>query len=123
MPERPRATLTATVLGCPDPQALGRFYAELLGWPIADDDPEWVTLRPGGPALSFQREDDHVPPTWPQRPGDQQPQAHLDIRVDDLAAAGAFARSLGATLAEFQPQEHVRVHLDPAGHPFCLYLG
>jgi catechol 2,3-dioxygenase-like lactoylglutathione lyase family enzyme len=123
MPERPRMSLTATVLGCPDPQALGRFYAQLLGWPIDVDSPEWVTLRPGGPALSFQLEDDHVPPTWPQRPGDQQMQAHLDIRVDDLEAAGAFARSLGATLADVQPQEHVRVHLDPAGHPFCLYLG
>jgi catechol 2,3-dioxygenase-like lactoylglutathione lyase family enzyme len=120
--DRPRATLTSTVLGCPDPRALGRFYAELLGWPIGTDDPEWVTLRPGGPGLSFQLEPDHVPPTWPQRPGDQQMQAHLDIRVDDLDAAGAFARSLGATLAGFQPQEHVRVHLDPAGHPFCLYV-
>ena len=29
---------------------------------------------------------------------------------------------LGATLAEFQPQDDVRVMLDPAGHPFCLYL-
>jgi Glyoxalase-like domain len=27
-----------------------------------------------------------------------------------------------ATLAEFQPQEDVRVCLDPAGHPFCLYV-
>jgi catechol 2,3-dioxygenase-like lactoylglutathione lyase family enzyme len=122
VPERPRATLTSTVLGCPDPRALGRFYAELLGWPIGTDDPEWVTLRPGGPGLSFQLETDHVPPAWPQRPGDQQQQAHLDVLVDDLDAASAFARSLGATLAEYQPQEHVRVHLDPAGHPFCLYV-
>jgi len=29
----------------------------------------------------------------------------------------------GGTLAAFQPQEDVRVCLDPAGHPFCLYLG
>ncbi len=122
MTDRPRATLTSTVLGCPDPRALGRFYAELLGWPIGTDDPEWVTLRPGGPGLSFQLEADHVPPAWPQGPGDQQQQVHLDVLVDDLDAASAFARSLGATLAEFQPQEHVRVHLDPAGHPFCLYV-
>jgi catechol 2,3-dioxygenase-like lactoylglutathione lyase family enzyme len=122
MPDRPRTTLTSTVLGCPDPQALGRFYAELLGWPIGTDDPEWVTLRPGGPGLSFQLEPDHVPPAWPQEPGDQQMQAHLDVLVEDLDAASAFARSLGATLAGFQPQDHVRVHLDPAGHPFCLYV-
>jgi catechol 2,3-dioxygenase-like lactoylglutathione lyase family enzyme len=29
----------------------------------------------------------------------------------------------GPTLAEYQPQDDVRVLLDPAGHPFCLYLG
>jgi hypothetical protein len=43
-----------------------------------------------------------------------------DIAVDDLAAAVADALALGATLAEFQPQEDVRVLLDRAGHPFCL---
>jgi hypothetical protein len=35
--------------------------------------------------------------------------------VDDLAAAGAV-------LASYQPRANVRVWLDPAGHPFCLYL-
>ena len=25
-------------------------------------------------------------------------------------------------LADFQPQEDVRVYLDPAGHPFCLWI-
>ncbi|MFD0690058.1 VOC family protein [Actinomadura fibrosa] len=48
--------------------------------------------------------------------------AHLDIEVDDLDAAGARAEAEGAVLADFQPQEHVRVYLDPAGHPFCLFL-
>ena len=47
---------------------------------------------------------------------------HLDIEVDDLAAAGAHAIAAGATLADFQPQDHVRVYLDPAGHPFCLWV-
>ncbi|MGY1845134.1 VOC family protein [Modestobacter sp. SYSU DS0875] len=122
MADRPRMTLTATVLDTPDPRGLARFYAALLDWPIGTDDPEWVTLRPGGPALSFQLEPDHVPPVWPAGPGDPPMQSHLDIAVDDLDAASAFARSLGATPAAFQPQEHVRVHLDPAGHPFCLYL-
>lgn len=26
------------------------------------------------------------------------------------------------TLAQFQPQDDVRVYLDPAGHPFCLFV-
>ena len=46
---------------------------------------------------------------------------HRDIEVDDLDAAGARAVAAGATLAEFQPQDDVRVFLDPAGHPFCLF--
>ena len=122
MPGRPTMTLTSTVLGTPDPRGLARFYAALLDWPIGTDDPEWATLRPGGPGLSFQLEPDHVPPTWPQGPGDQQMQAHLDIEVADLAAAERFAVSLGARVADVQPQDHVRVMLDPAGHPFCLFL-
>ena len=121
MPDRPRLTLTSTVLGTPDPRGLARFYAELLGWPIGTDGPEWVTLRPGGPGLSFQLETDHTPPVWPSGPGDQQMQAHLDVAVEDLAAATAYAESLGAVQAGFQPQDDVRVMLDPAGHPFCLF--
>jgi hypothetical protein len=49
-------------------------------------------------------------------------QVHLDIGVEDLDAASAHAVAAGATVAEFQPQDDVRVHLDPAGHPFCLFL-
>jgi Glyoxalase-like domain len=47
---------------------------------------------------------------------------HLDIEVDDLEAAGAHAVAAGATLAAYQPQHDVRVYLDPAGHPFCLWV-
>ena len=115
-------SLTSTVLGCPDPRALASFYAELLDWPIGSDGPEWVTLRPGGPGLSFQLETDHVPPSWPAGPAEQQMQLHLDVEVDDLAAAVEYAVSLGAQVAGSQPQDGVRVMLDPAGHPFCLCL-
>jgi catechol 2,3-dioxygenase-like lactoylglutathione lyase family enzyme len=120
----PRFTLTATVLDAPDPPGLARFYSELLGWPIGTDEAEWVTLRPpsGGAGLSFQLEDAYVQPTWPAGDGDQQMMSHLDIEVDDLEAASARAVALGATVASFQPQDDVRVHLDPAGHPFCLWL-
>ena len=47
---------------------------------------------------------------------------HLDILVDDVDAAGAHAVAAGAVLAGCQPQADVRVHLDPAGHPFCLFV-
>ena len=43
------------------------------------------------------------------------------VEVDDLEQAVAYAVEVGAEQAEYQPQETVRVMLDPAGHPFCLY--
>jgi catechol 2,3-dioxygenase-like lactoylglutathione lyase family enzyme len=121
---RPRMTLTAIVLDAPDASELAAFYQRLLGWTIGRDEGDWVTLRPpgGGAGLSFQTEKAYQRPTWPAGPGDQQMMMHLDIEVDDLEAAGAHARTAGAVLAEYQPQDDVRVHLDPAGHPFCLWV-
>ena len=123
MAERPAMTLTATVLDAPDARELAAFYQRLLGWPIGQDEPGWVTLRPpgGGAGLSFQTEKAYVRPTWPAGPGDQQMMLHLDIEVDDLEAASAHAVAAGAAVAGYQPQQKVRVHLDPAGHPFCLW--
>ena len=121
----PGFRLTAAVLGTPDPRGLARFYQRLLGWPIRDDEDDWATLRPadGGTGLSFQLETDHVPPVWPPVPGTQQMQQHLDILVDDLAAAGAVAEEAGARRigGYDDPHELVRVYADPAGHPFCLF--
>jgi len=45
---------------------------------------------------------------------------HFDFQVGDLDSAVPEADALGATVAAHQPQENVRVLLDPAGHPFCL---
>ena len=45
MTDRPRADLSATVLGTPDPRALAAFYSALLSWPIAYDDPEWAMVK------------------------------------------------------------------------------
>ncbi len=49
-------------------------------------------------------------------------QLHLDFQVEDLPAAVARAEALGARQADHQPQDDVRVLLDPDGHPFCLFL-
>ena len=119
----PQFSLTSTVVGTPDPRGLARFYQRLLGWDVRTDEPDWVTLRPadGGAGLSFQLEEHHTPPTWPAGADEQQMQLHLDIEVDDLDAAVAAAEGAGARQADFQPQEGVRVLLDPAGHPFCLF--
>ena len=121
----PRLTFTSVTISASDPGELARFYSRLLGWPIRIDEPDWVVLEPphGGVKLSFQSETYYTRPTWPAGPDDQQMMMHLEIRVDDLDAAGAHARECGATLADYQPQDDVRVYLDPAGHPFCLWLG
>lgn len=117
-------TLTGVNIDAPDPHALAAFYAGLLGWEIgrADRDDVYLTAPDGGRSLSFQRATDHQRPTWPAGPGDQQMMMHLEVMVDDLESAVAHALSLGATLADHQPQDDVRVCLDPAGHPFCLWL-
>lgn len=120
---QPRTQLVATVVGSPGPVRLAHFYRDLLGWEITYEAPDWVKLRrpDTGAGLSFQLEENHVPPTWPAGDGDQQMQMHLDIWVEDLVAGVAWVTKLGARLAEFQPQEDVRVMLDPDGHPFCLF--
>jgi hypothetical protein len=42
-------------------------------------------------------------------------QCHLDIMVEDVAAAGPLVLALGASKLEGD-----NVYADPAGHPFCL---
>jgi hypothetical protein len=121
--ETSRFSLATVVPDCPDAHVLADFYSKLL----VESDIERARLgaskvprwRNG---LSFQSEADYRPPVWPERPDEQQKMLHLDIRVDDLDEAGAHALAAGARLADFQPQEDVRVYLDPAGHPFCLFL-
>jgi predicted enzyme related to lactoylglutathione lyase len=117
------------VLGSPDPQALGRFYSKLFGWEISNDEPSWVTMqmrdaegRGTFSNLAFQLEKIYERPVWPNEEGKQQMQFHLDVAVGELDAAVEDATALGAELAEFQPQNDVRVMLDPDGHPFCLYV-
>ncbi|MEV0645019.1 VOC family protein [Phytomonospora sp. NPDC050363] len=112
------------VLDTDDVEKLARFYSELRGWPIWKMDAEDAALDLGeGVAyLSVQRNPDYVRPVWPAKEGAQQMMLHLDFQVTDLAAETARAVALGAELPEHQPQVDVRVLLDPAGHPFCLYI-
>ena len=117
-------TLTHVNLGASDPEALAGFYARLLGWRLEPEGPQFVLVDnpAGGVGVACQYERDHVRPTWPAVPGEQQMQLHLEIRVDDLPGAVAHAVDCGAKVADYQPQDDVRVCLDPEGHPFCLYL-
>jgi catechol 2,3-dioxygenase-like lactoylglutathione lyase family enzyme len=113
-----------TILDAPDPVELARFYHRLLGWPVVTEKPNWAIVAPPDSTiyLGFQRATGYERPVWPGEPGRQQMMMHLDLEVGDLEASVAQAIADGATLAEFQPQETVRVLFDPAGHPFCLYV-
>lgn len=113
------------VLDSPEPAKLAHFYARLLGWQVFDEDETGAAVAPNSTAgynLAFQLEPKYQRPVWPAEDGKPQMSMHLDIEVDDLRASVEYALSVGAELAEFQPQEKVRVLLDPDGHPFCLYL-
>jgi catechol 2,3-dioxygenase-like lactoylglutathione lyase family enzyme len=125
LPGRVGSLYWGAVLDAPDPQALARFYSALLGWPVHSDTPTWATIKPpdGVAYLGFHVSPSYVPPAWPPVDGAQQMMLHLDVETDDLDAAVRHALEVGATLAAHQPQEQVRVLLDPVGHPFCLYLG
>jgi catechol 2,3-dioxygenase-like lactoylglutathione lyase family enzyme len=130
----PRTRISASVLDSADPRALASFYERLLGWMVVVSEPArpgeqpedgWVMLRSpeGGAGLSFQYAANYVAPTWPSESGQQQMMVHLDIAVENLDKGVAFAREIGARLSDHQPQDDVRVMLDPAGHPFCLFVG
>lgn len=132
---RPGLRVTSVTIGSSRPRELARFYAVLLGWPVAasegptPDEPEnggWAQVRPpagvAGPRLNFEYERCFARPVWPGQPGRQTASQHLDIHVDDLDLAQEWAMACGAVLAPEQPQDDVRVLLDPDGHPFCLFL-
>lgn len=103
------------VLDGPDPMALAAFYSQLLGQPITYQSHDWVVVAPSDSSsgLAFQLAKDHRPPTWPDPAVPQQ--VHLDVMVEDVAAAEPRVLALGATKLDGD-----NVYADPAGHPFCL---
>ena len=114
---------------CADADSLAAFYADLFGWEItARDGAGWVQVRDplGGVGLNLQAEADYEAPTWPEQPGRQAKMMHLELLVEDLDAAVEQVLSGGGTEAPHQPSDRdptrIRVMLDPAGHPFCLFV-
>jgi catechol 2,3-dioxygenase-like lactoylglutathione lyase family enzyme len=103
------------VLDCRDPAALAAFYAALLGQPVTYSSEDFVVVAADDTSsgLAFQLAPDHQPPTWPDPAVPQQ--LHLDVMVEDVAAAGPRVLALGAVKLDGED-----VYADPAGHPFCL---
>ena len=128
-----------TVLDCERPRELAEFYRQLLGLDYragdepptdgAPDDADWLVLvRPDGTRqLAFQQVDRLAHTTWPD---DEVPmQAHIDYLVDDVESLERHkdtALRLGAELRldrTDDAEEPLYVLADPAGHPFCLFVG
>lgn len=121
----------SVVLEAPDADRLAQFYVGLLGWDVRSRADGWVTIGPGeglpGPDyLAFNTSPEYRRPVWPPADAEQQMMLHLDFCVgtsrEELAGAVERARAAGAVDAGYQPQDDVRVMLDPDGHPFCLYF-
>lgn len=120
--------LVSVTLDCAELAPVVRFYEALLGMERVAESPDWAQLRDpaGGVTLNVQAEAAYQPPVWPERPGEQQKMAHFEVLVDDLDAAVATAVAAGGSEAPWQPPDRdpsrIRIVLDPAGHPFCLFL-
>jgi catechol 2,3-dioxygenase-like lactoylglutathione lyase family enzyme len=133
--------LLQVVIDGTDARALAEFYRELLGLryrpgdeppPAGEPDPQgqdWLVLHDsaGATRIGFQQVAELPKSTWPE---DRIPQQlHLDMTVSstqDLDAQHDRALALGAQLLydrSDDPQEPLRVYADPAGHPFCIFMG
>ncbi|NUR06816.1 MAG: VOC family protein [Nocardioidaceae bacterium] len=121
-----RVTRRIVVFDASDIEAESRFWAGLLDGEVHRDD-DWHSIVVDGEwVMGVQRAPNHVAPEWPD--GKQQQQVHLDLHVDDLAAAGQAAVRLGGRelRAARRPadnpdgDEMFAVYASPAGHPLCF---
>jgi len=133
--------IVSTVLDTEDARGLAEFYRELLGLryrtgdeppPAGEPDPkakDWLMLSDPNRqvCLAFQQVA-HLPePTWPEGPRPQM--LHLDTMVptiEDLYTQRQRALDLGARELydrSKDPEEPLFVLADPAGHPFCIFVG
>lgn len=109
--------IAEVVYDCHDPQALARFYLELVGGRPRQSRPEWATIWADPIILGFQRvpEDKTV-----------KNRCHLDFEAEDLEAAAQRAVTLGATrlggIVDDPPGAFV-VLQDPEGNEFCFVAG
>jgi catechol 2,3-dioxygenase-like lactoylglutathione lyase family enzyme len=103
-----------------DLMAQSSFWADVLGGEVKQGDGWHLVYVDGTPVVGVQFAPNHTPPEWPN--GAPQ-QIHLDLEVEDIAAAHEEVLSLGARLLKSAPIDShngFQVYADPAGHPFCL---
>lgn len=127
--------LRQVVLDTTDVRGLAEFYRELLGFEYRPGDgtptegEDWLVLRDAGgrPRLAFQKVDELPASTWPEAGVPQQ--LHLDLTVGsagELAEQHERVLRLGGRVLydrSGDPEEPLWVFADPAGHPFCVFVG
>lgn len=112
----------------PDMESGVRFYADAFGFSrIAEPYPGVVVMRAGGLTITLLEKRENTnpsPKTREVRHYDRHwTPVHLDIHVDDLAAALDRALKAGARKEQyFENPEHGSAAFcaDPFGHGFCL---
>lgn len=117
------------ILDCKNIEVLSRFYIDLLGWPVIyQEGDNWLSIQSADSTvgIAFQKNEDYVPPVWPEENGKQQMMLHIDFGVKDskeLHDTVDRAVKLGAKVAEtqFGGDDWITL-LDPSGHPFCLVI-
>ena len=88
-----RITHQVVVFDAADLEAESTFWAGVLDGSVdAEDDWHMVTVD-GAPRVGVQLAPNHIAPDWPD--GAPEQQIHLDLWVDDFAAADAKVRALG----------------------------
>ncbi|EOM76797.1 VOC family protein [Rhodococcus rhodnii] len=111
-------TWTQLVVNSLDPEALGRWWAQALGWEYEiDQDGDVVVHAPGSaPDLLFLKVPE-VKSVFNR--------LHLDFRPDDQKAEVARLLELGARTADVGQGEDVPwvVLADPEGNEFCVLSG
>jgi predicted enzyme related to lactoylglutathione lyase/catechol 2,3-dioxygenase-like lactoylglutathione lyase family enzyme len=132
-PKTPKRMIGNVTFSCAEPVALGKFYAQALGWRDEDIDDEFIhQLLDAGmdpyettafyatresptsrPRLLFQRREKSRPVSYP---------IHLDFRTNDPDGEIGRLELLGATFEEERSDDGRTwvVMRDPESNPFCV---
>ena len=115
-------TIGDLTIDCADSAHMRDFYADLMDWQRTIAYGNLALVTDNGLTILFAPIDiPYTSPVWPEEPGKQQKQMHLDFTVDDIHKTMAKAVGLGARKAAMQyGGEGFVTMLDPEGRPFCL---
>jgi predicted enzyme related to lactoylglutathione lyase len=111
-------SLHEIVIDCSNPEALARFWQALIGGEVEVESRDWVVLDGDEDGFYFGFQRVREAKTGKNR-------IHIDVEVDDLAAAIDDAEQLGARkLGAVVDEEDgsFQVMADPGGNEFCFVV-